>query len=174
LIICVGNQLPDSALLTAVLGFGADPNQRYQGVSIWALFLCFIADHFRGETPDGTFIVEAAYFEALKIMIQNGADVLLPKNWISDAAYFNVYGGDNWLDEVSDESLWRRFPNTTPAIQGSTGKDTFYAVSDLLECFRDRFGLSLDTLKTLILQREAQSPASAPSSQVANSNIRTE
>jgi hypothetical protein len=45
--ICVGNQLPDSALLNVVLGFGADPNQRYQGVSIWALFLCFIADHFR-------------------------------------------------------------------------------------------------------------------------------
>jgi hypothetical protein len=158
LVICVGNQLPDSALLNAVLGFGADPNQRYQGVSIWALFLCFIADHFRGEIPNGTFIGEAAYFEALKIMIQNGADVLLPRNWLSDAAYINIYGGDDWLDEVSDKRLRRRFPNTTPAIQGSTRSDTFYAVGDLLECFRDCFRLSLDTLKTLVLQREAQSP----------------
>jgi hypothetical protein len=164
LTMCVGNQLPASALLNTVLGFGADPNQRYRGVSIWARFLCFIADHFGGETPDGTFIEETRYFEALKIMIQNGADVLLPRNWLSDAAYFDASCGDNWLDEVSDERLWRRFPNITPAIQGSTGNDTFYAVSDLLERFRDRFGLSLDTLKTLLLQREAQSPASPLSS----------
>jgi len=121
----------------------------------------------------GTFIEEAMYFEALKIMIQNGADVLLPRNWLSDAAYFNAFnafGGDSWLDEVSDERLWRRFPNTTPAIRGNTRSDTFYAVSDLLERFRDRFGLSLDTLKTLVLQREAQSLASAPSSEAASSN----
>jgi hypothetical protein len=120
--------------------------------------LCFIADHFQAETPDGTFIEEATYFEALKIMIQNGADVLLSRNWLSDTAYFNAFnafGRDNWLDEVSDERLWWRFPNTTPAIQGSTRNDIFYAVSDLLERFRDRFGLSLDTLKTLVLQREA-------------------
>jgi hypothetical protein len=50
-----------------------------------------IADHFQAETPDGTFIEEATYFEALKIMIQNGADVLLPRNWRSDAAYFNAF-----------------------------------------------------------------------------------
>ena len=172
-IICVGNQLPDSALLNAVLGFGADPNQRYQGISIWALFLCFTADHFGGETPDGTFIEDAAYFEALKIMIQNGADVLLPRNWLSDAAYFNVFGGGGWLGESSGERFRRRFPTTMPAIQGSTKNDTFYAVSDLLECFRDRFGLSLDRLKTLVLQREAQTPASAPSTR-SRALIRTE
>ena len=166
---CVGNQLPDSALLNAVLGFGADPNQKYQGVSIWALFFCFITDHFQEETLDGTFIEEATYFEALKIMIQNGADVLLPRNWLSDNAYFSAFRA-NWLDDVSDELFGRRFPNIAPAIQGSTRNDTFYAVSDLLELFRDRFGLSLDTLKTLVLQREAQGPASAPSSQVASSN----
>lgn len=168
--ICVGNQLPDSALLNTVLEFGADPNQRYQGVSIWALFLCFIADQFGEETPVGTFIEDAAYFEALNIMIQNGADVLLPRNWLSDAAYFEAYGRNNLFDEVPDERLWRRFPNITPTIQGSTRNDTFYAVSDLLEHFRDRFGFSLDMLKTLVLQREAQSLASAPSSQFASSS----
>lgn len=72
--------------------------------------MCFIADHFQAETPDDTFIEEATYFEALKIMIQNGADVLVPRNWLSDAACFNafnVFGGDNWFDEVFDERLWR-------------------------------------------------------------------
>jgi hypothetical protein len=167
--ICVGNRLPDSALLNAVLGFGADPNQRYQGVSIWALFLCFTADRFQAETAHYRIIGEATYFEALKIMIQNGADVLLPRSWLSGDSYFYAFNA-NWLDEVSDELFWRRFPNTTPAIQGSTRNDTFYAVSDLVERFRDRFGLSLDTLKTLVLQREAQSPASTPSSKVTSSN----
>jgi hypothetical protein len=41
-------------------------------------------------------------------MIQNGIDVLLLRNWLSDAAYFNAFnafGGDDWLDEVSDERL---------------------------------------------------------------------
>lgn len=142
--ICIGNQLPDSALPNAILGFGADPSQRYQDTSIWALFLCYIADHFQAETPDSTFIEEATYFEALKI--QNGAGVLLPRNWLSDSAYvnaFNAFGGDNRLDEVSDERLWRRFPNTAPVIQESMRKNTFYAVSDLLERFRDRFGVTV-------------------------------
>ena len=31
---CIGSQMPDSALLQTVLGFGADPNQKYQGVSV--------------------------------------------------------------------------------------------------------------------------------------------
>ena len=166
LTMCFGNHLPDSALLKTVLDFGADPNHRYQDVSVWATFSCFIADHFGGQTPDGTLIEEEAYVEALKIMIQNGGDALLPRFWLSDVACFHTFGGDNWRDEVSDERLWRRFPNTTPAIQGSTRHDTFFAVYDLLEHFRDRFGFSLDTLKTLVLQQEARRPASAPSSQV--------
>ena len=156
--ICVGNQSPDSALLDAVLRFGADPNQRYQDVSIWALFLCFIADHLGEETLNGTLIIGAAYCEALEIMLQNGADVLLPRKWLLDSAYFEAYGGYRF-NEGSNKRFWRRFPNTTPAIQGSISNDSFYAVSDLLEHFRDQFGSSLDTLKTLVFQREAQSLA---------------
>ena len=167
---CVGNHLPQSALLNAVLRLGAEPNQRYQGISVWALFLCFLADHFGGGTQDGTFIEESAYLEALKIMIQNGADNLLPKGWLSDASYFDAYDGDDWPDQVSDERLRRRFPNIPPTIQGSTRNNTFYAVNDLLEQFRIRFGSSLDSLKVMILQREAQRTAFAPSSQAASSN----
>lgn len=156
--ICVGNWLLDLALLTAVLGFGADPNQRYQGVSIWALFLCSVADHFLDGTSPHKFFEEPSYLEALKIMIQYGADVLLPRNWLSDAAYSRAYGSpeDSWPDEDDDDRFCRRFPNIKPAIQGNTRHDTVYAVSDLLERFRHRFGSSLDTLKTLALQREAR------------------
>jgi hypothetical protein len=46
-------------------------------------------DHFQAETPGSTFIEEATYFEAPKI--QNGASVLLPRNWLSDSAYVNAF-----------------------------------------------------------------------------------
>ena len=52
----VGNQLHDLGLLNVVLGFGADPNQGFQGISFWALFLCFTADYFGGEPPNGAFM----------------------------------------------------------------------------------------------------------------------
>ena len=81
---CVGNQLPDLVLLNAVLEFGANPNQRYQRASVWAIFLCFIADHLNVQSLNCALIEEKTYFEALKIMIQNGADVLLPRCWLSD------------------------------------------------------------------------------------------
>ncbi|KAF7504942.1 hypothetical protein GJ744_001589 [Endocarpon pusillum] len=166
---CVGNQLPDLALLNVVLAFDMDPNQRYHGVSIWALFLCFIADRFGGETPDTTPLEKSAYFEALKIMIQNGADVLLPRAWLSSIAYYQAYGWDSWFDNGSEERFLRRFSNITPKIQGSAGDDIIYAVSDLLEHFKDRFGFRWGTLKTVVLQREAQVLASVPSSELTSS-----
>ena len=103
-------------------------------------------------------------------MIENGADILLPRNWLSDAAYFKAFDGDNWVDEHTDERLWRRFPNITFARQGSTRNDIFYAISDLLECFRLNFGTSLDSVKTSALQQENQGLVSAPSRQVASSS----
>ena len=151
---CVGNQLPDSAILNTVLGLGADPNQRYHDVSIWALFLCFVADHFEGDMLVGTSVQGVAYFEAMMIMIQHGADLLLPRAWLADPGYFEAYSGDDFYDETSEERFWRRFRNTAPAIQGDEMKDALYAVGDLLEHFRDYFGSRVDTLKALVMQRE--------------------
>ena len=159
---CVGNRMPDSAFLNLVLGFGADPNQNYQDVSIWALFLCFIADNFGERKPDTSSIIVCAYSEALRIMIQNGADVLLPKSWLSDVGYFEEYGGDNWLGDTPDERFSSRFPKTLPTIQGSVRENTIYAVSNLLEHFSSHFGFRLGTLKALVQQREAKILASAP------------
>lgn len=158
----VGNQMPDSAFLNAVLEFGADPNQKYQGVSIWALFLCFISDDFGGSIPDTSSINVRAYSEALTIMIQNGADVLLPKSWLSDVGYFEEYCGANWLDDTTDKRFSRRFPKILPIIQGSARENTIYAVSNLLEHFSEHLGFRLGTLRALVQQREAKILASAP------------
>lgn len=168
---CVGNHMPDPAFLNSVLGFGADPNQSYQGVPIWALFLCFIADNFGEGIPVTSSINVCAYTEALTIMIQNGADVLLPKSWLSDVGYFEQYCGDRWLDDTPDERFSRRFPKILPKIQGSVTENTIYAVSNLLEHFSDHFGFRVGTLKALVQQREAKVLASAPSNQVASSGM---
>lgn len=168
---CVGNHMPDPAFLNSVLGFGADPNQSYQGVPIWALFLCFIADNFGEGIPVTSSINVCAYSEALTIMIQNGADVLLPKSWLSDVGYFEQYCGDRWLDDTPDERFSRRFPKILPKIQGSVTENTIYAVSNLLEHFSDHFGFRVGTLKALVQQREAKVLASAPSNQVASSGM---
>ena len=168
---CVGNQMPDLTFLNAVLGSGADPNQSYHGVSIWALFLCFIADDFGERIPDTSSINMCAYSEALRIMIQNGADILLPKSWLSDVGYFEEYCGSNWLDDTPDERFSRRFPQILPTIQGSIRENTVYAVSNLLEHFSNHFGFRLGTLKALVQQREANILASAPPNQLASSGM---
>ena len=104
-------------------------------------------------------------------MIQNGADVLLPKSWLSDVGHFEKYGGRNWSDDTPDERFSRRFPQILPTIQGTMTENTVYAVSDLLEHFSNHFGFRLGTLKALVQQREAQILASTPPNQVANSEM---
>ena len=155
--ICVGHHLPNLALITTVLGYGANPNQLYQGVSIWALFLCFMADTLGEEESDGWFVEEGAYIDVLKAMLMSGADVMLQTEWLSDAAYYEAYEGDNFFDEEPSERLWRRFQRILPTVQDDAGGKTFFVVSDLLDCFRDRLGIALDPVKSLAMQRESTS-----------------
>jgi hypothetical protein len=167
---CVGDQLPEPPLINAALSFGADPNQKYRGVSIWALFLGFIADVFRDGAPDGIFIEEKEYFWALELMIKNGAKGLLPQTWLSKAFDCDTCGEEFRLDNGPEERFSRQFPSVTPAMQGATMDDTIYAIGDLLEQFRPRFGSSLDMLKALVTQRDIQSVASGSSVQTASSD----
>ncbi|MCJ1473096.1 hypothetical protein MMC13_001746 [Lambiella insularis] len=177
---CVGKQMPNSAFLTAALRVGADPNQCPEGVSVWALFLCFVAGYLEREQLDTTLIENRAYLEALKIMLQNGADVLLPGKWLSTTilkpgmwfsrtAYVDPYGLAHRRHEATNQRLRQRFPNAMPRIQGSTNEDTFYAVSDLLEHFCDLFRSLIDIAKSLAMQREAEILAPASSGQMVSS-----
>ena len=49
--------------------------------------------------------------------------------------------------ESPKERFQRRFRGTMPAIEHERQDESLYAVSDLLECFRYFFALSLDSLK---------------------------
>ena len=110
LTMCVGNQIPNLGLLKAVLGFGADPNHRYQESSVWALFLCFMADHFQETELDGTFVEEEAYLNALESLIEKGADVLLPRSWLAVAAILDVYGGSDSVTRTLTSASGDDFP----------------------------------------------------------------
>ena len=81
----VGNKLPNSALIEFVLVQGANPNEIYGEASVWAFFLCSIADFFDGYKPVGDAPVNPrpCYVRALKIMIDHGADSILPRRWLS-------------------------------------------------------------------------------------------
>ena len=160
---CVGNKMPDLKLLKAALEFGADPNQIYQGVSVWALFLCFIGDVNRSEALYGTFADRQAYSEALEVMIKSGADVIIPGTWLASSAYFESYSRGNWYLSSNPVSiLRRRFSNVKPIKNGPISTESLFAVSDLLEHFSDCLGFKVDVCKSLALQREALTLASRP------------
>ena len=154
-ITCVGHHLPNLDLINTVLGFGADPNQIYQGISVWTLFLCFVADTLGVEESDGWFVEEGAYLDVMKTMLMNGADVVIPTAWLSDAAYYQASEGEDFIDEEPSERFWRRFQRMLPTVQPDPNHKTFFVVSDLLNCFRDRFGTALDSVKLLAMQRES-------------------
>jgi hypothetical protein len=144
----VGHTSPDMELLHAVLRFGADPNQLFRGVSVWALFLCFIADQYaRKIGPHDVFAEKKVYLRALKTMIQNGAKTLLPRNWLSTDDFVNFPFVYQYFAETPDERFQRRFPNIIPILQKN---DVFYAVADLLQCFCPYFEMTPSALKSFI------------------------
>ena len=152
----IGNQTPNAELLHTVLIMGADPNERYSSGSVWSLFLCFLADLFyvRQEPqchPDGERHPD--YVAALEIMIQAGSASSLPKSVLSRYTDYSYYSYRNIFEHVIICDLFHwRWPSVTPmATQtGHEDPETYYAVKDLLECFRPYLGSDVDRLKQAI------------------------
>jgi len=154
----IGNSLPNLELLRIVLDFGANPNENYGLISVWALFLCFLADMFTRD-EDGTFVKRLVYFGALEMLIHNGAAALLPRSWLSDQGQYEqccLY--DGWLDNGPEVRFSYRWPRALPAIEGSAkhGFESWYAVGDLLEHFRPLFGPGVDKLRGLLNSRNGR------------------
>ena len=152
----IGNQLPNSKLLRTTLEFGADPNQTYENVSVWALFLCCVSDYFRNSRNCAILEEERACIVSLELLLKHGTDLLLPRDWICGQNYYTAYCHDDWLFEDPSGYLERRFPGAEPAIPENKGQTTYYLVSDLLESLGTYLKLSIDVVKSLALQREAQ------------------
>ena len=103
--------------------------------------------------PD--MMIEVTYIEILRTMIESGADILLPRSWLSSPLFIIPEGDNDQLDGYRDGLLGGRFPNARPVIQGSSWDDT----SITLALRNRRFGSSVDMLKALVQQREAQNSA---------------
>lgn len=145
----IGNSVPSIDLLHRVLTFGADPNCLYHEVSVWALFLSSVADWLhRGF--DTSAINKQAYLIALRMMIERGAGLVLPRSWVfSDSpCHLHRFG----CSQNEKHGCWPKdLPTVEQAITGLSQPG--YAVTDLLETFRVHFGPEIDDLIALVKAR---------------------
>lgn len=151
----IGNRKPNLEFLGVVLYFGADPNGLYGSVTVWALFLCFLADLFADVTDDTYF----EYTIALEMLIRAGAALLLPKSWLLYKTNYKCYSYDGFEPDMSPEELFSyRWPAVVPAMgwNPDLGSKPWYAISDLLEHFRLHLGSGVDELRRLLDTRTSR------------------
>ena len=147
----IGNSAPNLEILRRALELGANPNEQYSQVSVWALSLNFLADWLVQGT-NHTLSTKQAYVGALTMLIYKGAAPLLPRSWLEfrDASdRFRSFGHDT-------EAFEYRWPKSiTPVIEADGAiLEPWYAVSDLLETFRDDFGADVDKIRRLLSNRD--------------------
>ena len=143
----IGNSVPNINFLHRVLTFGADPNGLYHGVSVWALFLSSVADWLhRGFHTSA--INKRAYLIALRMMIDGGAALVLPRSWVlSDSlCHYQRYGCFQNKNEK-----YNRWPKDMPTVEQAMTRlsQPSYTVADLLATFRDHFGPEINDLIAL-------------------------
>jgi hypothetical protein len=145
----IGNLRPNLKLLGAVLKFGADPNEKYGVGSVWAMFLCFLADTFAAFTDKEIAMDEMEYFGAMEMLICKGAVPLLPKSWLTEKSHYEYLPYvETDVADSHGELFSYRWPMALPVTEGldNNGSEPWFAVSNLLEQFRPYFGSGVDKL----------------------------
>ena len=152
----VGNQTPNLDFIVMALQAGANPNEQYDGQTVWTLFLCLVADYFRYRESVVTIEEKNTYVEAIGLLLQHGADLLLSRELISGHANYEKYQPDFLVFEDRDDYTERRFPLAKPAIPGSEGQTPRYLASDLLQSLGTVYKLPVAEVRSIALRREAQ------------------
>jgi hypothetical protein len=140
-------------IVRAVLRFGADPNAMYGTASVWAHFLCFIADC---AIIKGPRVLYAETCAALELLARAGAAPLLPESWLSNYTCYDQYKvvfptSNGMSPEVLFACRWSDVVPTTRRWDPDLGSfEPYYAVGDLLEQFRPEWGSKIDELKRLL------------------------
>lgn len=153
----IGNSAPNAEFISAVLSRGADPNEVYLSSSVWALFLCFVADLFAFHPREKQGSV---YTAALKLMIQAGAATSLPKSWLSAQTKYALYSYEPFLREGVRRSKNKRFSIRWPGAQPiqdhnqNAHSEPIFAIADLLERFRPQLGSDIDELKMALNHKD--------------------
>ncbi|KAK9850725.1 hypothetical protein MYU51_011815 [Penicillium brevicompactum] len=142
----IGNSVPSVDLLDRVLTLGADPNRLYQGVSVWALFLSSVAEwlHRGIDTSDTN---KKAYFAAIRMMIQRGAAVILPRYWAMRERPLRIRPFERLILQNDEHVCW---PINLPGYEPIDRLlQPGFAVIDLLKKFRVHFGPNTNDLIAL-------------------------
>lgn len=120
----------DVEVVRLVLDRGADPNEEWDGVSIWARFLASLQDY------DPQPIQCHFFLKTVKLLLEHSADPVLPASWFP---WFP------WLSLVSldrgplDESAHRAMTTGSDMLPGE--KMGMIPVSQILEHLPERFTL---------------------------------
>ncbi|KIV77691.1 hypothetical protein PV11_09474 [Exophiala sideris] len=130
----IGRQSPSIDLVQYVLDHGGDPNEHWDGSSVWALFLCFIATIVKNVRMTETH--KQDYFVALVTLIQHGASPMIPKPWLSVEAYFDMVQ-DPWptIQDTTEEPFRSRWGAVDNAMAEDGNDNPLCDVRDLVECF---------------------------------------
>lgn len=135
----IGNQSPPMHLLKTVLINGGDPNQPWEGSSVWALFLSFISD-FANDIQDSPAKKEQ-FLAALALLIRYGAASDLPRSWIAEPSFYKTWGGlRDPTDQDADKVFDTRWGSPAPGTFTQAKGETFYSVRWLLGRFKPVFG----------------------------------
>lgn len=143
----IGNRFPDLEILQSVLNHGADPNQKHEDSSVWALFLFSLIGSSNLITSDndvGCEQLKGAYFGALRMLISFDAASHLPKMWI--LKYLGDQGSVIYNTQNDMVSRQKILEDLILDVERSKVED--YPVSDILEHLCHVFGDEVDVLKT--------------------------
>lgn len=152
----VNNRWPNGKILDAALECGADPNEHFGGVSLWALFLCFSADTLDAVGHGGHYQeTQNAYYHAIFSLVRAGAVPMLPRSWLESLVPFVSYV---YLDDKESyvERFRRRWIKALPSTINDQPQndEPMYAVSDLLEDFVGFFEFSIEPLMQELRSKE--------------------
>ena len=167
----IGSKLPHAELAAYIIHLGADPNEMYEGSSVWSRYLCFLSDFVDDESPYAQSVCYTPeLFRPLEVMICANAASRLPRSWLGlptrlSTSLFSIHIR-SWRegDGDVDVAFNRRWGGVTP-IRSHSNTMSFgdlYEVSDLLEKFRQYHGdEKVDGLKHLLAQRESHQKTEA-------------
>lgn len=159
----IGLQYPDPGLVRAILSLGADPNEPVEGISLWPLFLSFVAeqDALRGafKVPNESIArARRGYYLSLAAMIEAGANSLVKRQDLS--AHF-MYGMYATRDKAHSNNFMQRWLGLFP-IKREDQTEEDIDVINVFDCLESVFPTGVDRLKNLMRAR-VESHASSKS-----------
>ncbi|SMY25417.1 unnamed protein product [Zymoseptoria tritici ST99CH_1A5] len=140
----VGLQAAAPELVRRLIHLGADPNEEFQGSSIFALFLSFVMSNLdnKGNTDED---VRSEYLSSLEVMLEGGAGLRLSHRELAMHSRHGINGACRNPSLLIFSARWKNLEHTRGGV------DTL----DLLKRMRPVFGDGIDRSIALVEQRIA-------------------